>query len=99
MDNSSPVAIFRDGVHRDELYFILGWLLTDLATEIQKEVINHTKNIQNKDIERLPYPHWVTSESKSKAIELIKSGIKSKKESLLFDQKTFIRELNNLYKI
>jgi hypothetical protein len=99
LDNSSPVAILRDGVDSDELYFILGWLLTDLATSIQKEVINHTKNIQNKDIERLPYPHWVDPESKSKAIELVKLGIKSKRECILFDQKTFIKQLNNLYKI
>lgn len=99
LDNSSPVAILRDGVNPDELYFILGWLLTDLATSIQKEVINHTKNIQNKDIERLPYPHWVNIQSKSKAIELVKSGIKSKKEGVIFNQKDFIKKLNTLYQI
>jgi hypothetical protein len=38
---------------------VLGWLQTSLATRLLKEVVNHTRNIQGKDIERLPYPHWV----------------------------------------
>jgi hypothetical protein len=39
----------------------LGWLQTSLATRLLKEAVNHTRNIQGKDIERLPYPHWVAS--------------------------------------
>ena len=68
LDNSSPVAILKTGVKKNELFFILGWLLTDKATELQKTVLNHTKNIQNKDIERLPYPFWVSNDKKMEII-------------------------------
>jgi len=81
LDNSAPVAILKEGVNKDELYFIIGWLLTSYATDIQKNVINHTKNIQNKDIERLPYPSWV--KDKNKCVELIKKSIEDKKKGII----------------
>jgi hypothetical protein len=59
LDSGAPCAFLRDGVSRRELFVVLGWLQTALATRLQKEVVNHTRNIQGKDIERLPYPHWV----------------------------------------
>ena len=77
LDNSSPIAILKDSINKDELYFILGWLLTSYATKILKNVINHTKNIQNKDIEKLPYPSWV--KDKEKCINFIKKSIEYKK--------------------
>ncbi|HEX4760613.1 MAG TPA: N-6 DNA methylase, partial [Thermoleophilaceae bacterium] len=62
LDSGAPCAFLRDGVPRRELFVVLGWLQTGLATRLLKEVINHTRNIQGKDIERLPYPHWVPAD-------------------------------------
>jgi hypothetical protein len=59
LDSGAPCAFLREGVPRRELFVVLGWLQTGLATRLLKEVINHTRNIQGKDVERLPYPHWV----------------------------------------
>jgi len=97
LDNSSPIAILKDGVDKDELFFILGWLLTDLATSIQKNVINHTKNIQNKDIERLPYPFWVNSENRVRILSIIKESIKNKNTGIKFNESDVINELNILF--
>ena len=62
LDSGAPCAFLREGVSRRELFVVLGWLQTALATRLLKEVINHTRNIQGKDIERLPYPHWVPAD-------------------------------------
>jgi hypothetical protein len=59
LDSGAPCAFLREGVPGEQLFLILGWLQTRLATELLKTVINHTRNIQGKDVERLPYPHWV----------------------------------------
>ena len=61
LDSGAPCAFLRPGVEHDELFFILGWSLTDLCNTILKEVLNHTRNIQSKDFERLPYPVWVSA--------------------------------------
>lgn len=71
LDSGAPVGVLRDGVSRDELWFILGWLNTAEATRVLKTVINHTKNIQSKDIERLPYPWWVSAADKATAISSV----------------------------
>jgi hypothetical protein len=67
LDSGAPCAFLREGIGQDELWFILGWLQTSLATSLLKEVINHTRNIQGKDIERLPYPWWVGKSDKRTA--------------------------------
>lgn len=72
LDSGAPCAFLREGVDHDELWFILGWTLTDLATHILKTAINHTKNIQGKDIERLPYPWWVGPSEKKQAVKIVK---------------------------
>jgi tRNA1(Val) A37 N6-methylase TrmN6 len=77
LDRGAPCAFLRDGVAEEELYFILAWTLTDLASAILKSVINHTRNIQSKDVERLPYPFWVTPKDKKKAIALMKSLVEN----------------------
>ena len=71
LDSGAPIAVLREGVDKDELWFILGWVNTRLATDILKLVINHTKNIQGKDIEKMPYPSWVSKANKVKAIKLV----------------------------
>ncbi|MCK9475507.1 MAG: N-6 DNA methylase [Candidatus Muirbacterium halophilum] len=94
IDNGSPIIILKDCVNKDELFFILGWLLTDLCNDILKKVINHTKNIQSKDIEKLPYPNWVKKETKLEIVKIVKKLILDKKNGLEVN----ISILNTLYK-
>lgn len=69
LDSGAPCAFLREGIESGELWFVLGWCLTPLCTQILKKVLNHTRNIQSKDFERLPYPFWVSSERKGQAID------------------------------
>jgi hypothetical protein len=64
LDSGAPCAFLRAGVESDELYFILGWTFAPLCERLLKEVLNHTRNIQGKDFERLPYPFWVSAQQK-----------------------------------
>ena len=85
LDNSSPVIILKDNVDKKELLFILGWLLTTKCNSILKNVINHTKNIQSKDIEKLPYPFWVSDEDKDKIINFVKLKLNDKRKGIVGD--------------
>lgn len=78
LDSGSPVGVLNEKIEKDELYFIIGWLNTSLANNILKTVINHTRNIQSKDIERLPYPFWVSDTVKQDVIARVKYIIKNK---------------------
>jgi predicted RNA methylase len=73
LDSGAPVAVLREDIDADELWFILGWLNTAAATNILKTVINHTKNIQSKDVERMPYPSWVSPQDKTNIIYMVKT--------------------------
>lgn len=75
LDSGAPCAFPRNETSQDEIFFALAWGLTDLATKILKNVINHTKNIQGKDFERLPYPFWVSGEKKKEAIALMRARV------------------------
>ncbi|HEY4504349.1 MAG TPA: hypothetical protein VJI73_01110, partial [Candidatus Paceibacterota bacterium] len=75
LDSGAPCAFPRDNVSMDEVYFALGWTLTNQCNKILKEVINHTKNIQGKDFERLPYPFWVSSVDKARITLFVKDLI------------------------
>ena len=98
LDSGAPCAFLRQGVHQDELFFILGWALTDLCTRILKEVLNHTRNIQSKDFERLLYPVWVDAETKQKAVLAVKDLVAKAKAGQSFSFKSSeVRELNALY--
>ena len=79
LDSGAPVAILKENIQKDELFFIIGWLLSETATKILKSTINHTKNIQSKDIERLPYPWWVNPEVKVDVVNFVKQLIELKK--------------------
>ena len=68
LDSGAPCAFLREDVPADEIYFILGWTFSPLCQMLLKDVINHTKNIQGKDFERLPYPFWVSADVKCAAI-------------------------------
>jgi hypothetical protein len=71
LDTSSPCAFLREGVPRDELWFVLGWLLTGTCNRLLKNVLNHTKNIQGKDVEHLPYPFWIDAERKQAIVAAV----------------------------
>lgn len=75
LDSGAPCAFLREGIEKDELYFILGWALTRTCNDLLKEVINHTKNIQGKDFERLPYPFWVSAGDKAAVIPFVKEMV------------------------
>ena len=75
LDSGAPCAFLRNNVDRAEMYFVIGWLLSDLANAILKTVINHTRNIQSKDFERMPYPFWLPLRSKHMVIDLVKAMI------------------------
>ncbi len=75
LDSGAPCAFVRDGVDRDEIFFAIGWLLSPLANRVLKAVINHTRNIQSKDFERMPYPWWVTAEDRAAVVNSVKNMI------------------------
>ena len=81
LDSGAPCGFLKEGVDKDELYFILAWLTTDTATRILKNILNHTRNIQGKDVERLPYPSWVKTEAKKEIILITKQAISQLRES------------------
>jgi len=98
LDSGAPCAFLREAVEEDELYFILGWGLTDICNRILKEVLNHTRNIQSKDFERLPYPVWIDAERKQKAVLAVRALVALAKtgHELAFKSPE-VRNLNELY--
>ena len=84
LDSGAPCAFLRDGVDAGELYFILGWTFSPLCLSLLKNVINHTKNIQGKDFERLPYPFWVSADVKAKAIARVKALVSEAQAGRVF---------------
>ena len=84
LDSGAPCAFLRPGVAHDELYFILGWTLTRLCNRLLKEVINHTKNIQSKDFERLPYPWWVAAPDRQAASERVRQLVFAARQGARF---------------
>lgn len=75
LDSGAPCAFPREGVDPDEIHFVLGWLLAPAANRILKTAINHTRNIQSKDFERMPYPWWIAPEEKAEIIRQVRGLI------------------------
>jgi len=94
-DNSAPVLLIRDDVDNDELYFILSWLLSELATKILKNVINNSRNIQSKDLERMPYPFWIDDKTKSELINETKNIITNLTNNENVDIDKYLQYINN----
>ena len=84
LDSGAPCTFLRDGVDPDELYFLLGWTFSPLCLSLLKNVINHTKNIQGKDFERLPYPFWVSADMKAEAIARVKRLVSAAQAGRVF---------------
>lgn len=84
LDSGAPCAFLREGVSEEELFFILGWALSPLCGRLLKDVINHTKNIQGKDFERLPYPFWVSAEVKREMIKRVQEMVTEARAGRVF---------------
>lgn len=98
LDSGAPAAFLRPGVPDDELWFVLGWSLTEAATTILKTVINHTRNVQSKDVERLPYPHWMDEATKADVVALVKQMVSEATEGRTFDRTAAeIAKLDSLF--
>lgn len=97
LDSGSPCAFLRDGVAEDELYFILAWTLTPVANRILKSVLNHTRNIQSKDFERMPYPAWVAPAAKRKIVALARATIRHARAGHRIDEDAVIAKLERLF--
>ena len=98
LDSGAPCAFLRSGVEHDELFFVMGWTLTDLCTRILKNVVNHTRNIQSKDFERLPYPDWTAPRAKDAAISRVKELVRAARAGKRFSfDSPDVKALNELY--
>ena len=97
LDSSSPCGFLLEGVGKEELYYIIGWCNTNLATCLLKSYINHTRNIQGKDIERMPYPYWVKAGNKNRAIEITKDAIDSIKSDKPYNPSEYQAQLDEIY--
>ena len=98
LDSGAPCAFPRVGIERDELFFIVGWLLSDLASRVLKGVINHTRNIQSKDFERMPYPWWVSFRGRTDIIEAVMAMIVDGSKGKLWSWKDKeVRQLDDMF--
>ena len=98
LDSGAPCAFLRDGVPREEMFFILAWCLTETCNRILKTVINHTRNIQGKDFERLPYPAWVGKANRRKILEIIRRLLdEAQKGRKVACRDPELRELDELF--
>jgi len=86
LDSGAPCGFLRPDVPEYELWFIIGWLQTELASTILKKVINHTRNIQSKDLERLPYPWWVDAVSKRRISHFVQSLVEQSMAGRVFSK-------------
>ena len=98
LDSGAPCAFLRKGVDRKELFLILGWLLSPLANRILKTAINHTRNIQSKDFERMPYPWWVPSDSRAKIIASVSAMIEEAQSGRIWSWKDApVRQVGEMF--
>lgn len=97
LDSGAPCAFLRDGVDTAEMYYILGWCLSDFCNEILKRYLNHTKNIQSKDVERLPYPTWAVKH-KEKIVKIVQDLIKEAALTSVSETHSALRELSELFR-
>jgi tRNA1(Val) A37 N6-methylase TrmN6 len=97
LDSGAPCAFLRPGVAEDELYFILAWTLTRAANRILKSVLNHTRNIQSKDFERMPYPAWVAPRAKREIVTLARTTIARARAGERIDEDAVIAKLEGLF--
>jgi len=97
-DAWSPMIVLRKNMSKtedtDELLFIMAYLNSNKASILLKNVINHTRNIQPKNIEALPYPE-ITEANKNKIITLTKEILDNYTDKDFLGKKT--NEINTLF--
>ena len=96
-DSSSPLGILKDGIDESELYFIIGWCMSDKCKKILNDIIRPTKNILIKDIENLPYPNWVDDNNKNDVINIIKDNISLKMRNENIDLNSIYYKINSIF--
>ncbi len=98
LDSGAPCAFLDRQGNRDDLYFVLGWLLSDTANRILKTTINHTRNIQSKDFERMPYPWWVDRPRRNEVIEKVRSLVRQAGAGRVWSREDgSVREVGRLF--
>ena len=100
LDSGSPCGFLRPGDRPRRIVFHSRLDLSPLCSRILKSVINHTMNIQSKDFERLPYPHWISAEKKKTAVNYMKELIEHAKRGRLysFDSEEIVK-LGNMFEM
>jgi len=100
LDSGAPCAFLRSGKDRDDLFFVLGWLLSDSANRVLKQVVNHTRNIQSKDFERMPYPWWVDPQDRRRIVDRVRAMIGEAERGRLWSARdTEVRALDDLFSL
>ena len=98
LDSGAPCAFLRTGKDREELFFVLGWLLADSANRVLKQVLNHTRNIQSKDFERMPYPWWVDFPGRRRVVDRVKAMIEEAEQGRVWSARDAeVRALDELF--
>lgn len=98
LDSGAPCAFLDRQDDREELYFVLGWLLSDTANLILKTTINHTRNIQSKDFERMPYPWWVGRLRKNEVVERVRAMVRQARDGKVWGREDRqVRKIGRLF--
>ena len=90
-DIGSPFCELKEN-NIDELYFIMAWLISDKCNSIIKSL--DKKNIQIKDIKKLPYPNWISDDVKLLISDYIKNIISEKKSGVIINDSEIIDKIN-----
>lgn len=100
LDSGAPCAFLRSGKEQDELFLVLGWLLSGSANRVLKQVVNHTRNIQSKDFERMPYPWWVGLQDRRRVIDRVRAMIGQAERGRLWSARDAeVRALDDLFSL
>ena len=100
LDSGSPCAFLRESVAQEEIFFIVGWLMSDLANEILKKVINHTRNIQSKDFERMPYPWWISTSCRLDIVQSIRTMMENARNGTVWSWNDgAVREVSTSFEV
>lgn len=95
-DAGSPMIVFNENILNNEMLFILWYFNSNIASKILKNVLNHTRNIQPKNIEALPYPK-VSQDDKNLVITLVKNILQEMKTNTDFNYTEFEKKINNIF--
>ena len=70
----------------------MAWLISDKCNSIIKSL--DKKNIQIKDIKKLPYPNWISDDVKLLISDYIKNIISENKSGVIINDSEIIDKIN-----